>query len=288
MFQYGAAVPTLRYVVVDVFTDTPLQGNQLGVFTDGRGLDDATMQALALELGFPETIFVLPPEQGGTVRVRIFTPRVEMSFAGHPVLGAAWVLAAPLQRDVIELETVAGIVAVELERDESGVLVRGQMAQPVPTVESFQEPDALLAALGVADSALPVEVYDNGMAHAFVALDSPEEVSQLRPDMSALGVFGRLGANCFARAGSRWTTRVFLPGIGIPEDPATGSAAGPLACHLARHGWVDWGEEIEVSQGVELGRASTLFARAEGGDGLIDRVTVSGQAVVVARGEFRL
>jgi trans-2,3-dihydro-3-hydroxyanthranilate isomerase len=189
---------------------------------------------------------------------------------------------------VIELETAAGIVAVTLERDESGAVVRGQMAQPVPTIESFQEPGTLLAALGIEASALPVELYDNGMRHVFVALGSPEDVSQVRPDMSALGVYGRLGANCFAREGSRWKTRVFLPGIGIPEDPATGSAAGPLVCHLARHGWMEWGEEIEISQGAELGRLSVLYARAEGRDGIIDHVTVGGQAVIVARGEFRL
>src|ERR671915_359640 len=113
-------MPTLRYAFADVFTDRPLQGNQLAVFTDARALDDETMQALALEIGFSETVFVLPAEQEGTVRIRIFTPRGELPFAGHPVLGAAWVLAAPLQRDVIQLETGRGIVPVELERDESG------------------------------------------------------------------------------------------------------------------------------------------------------------------------
>ena len=103
-----------RYVVADVFTQTPLTGNQLAVFTDARGLDAGTMQALALEIGFSETVFVLPPEQGGTARMRIFNPKAEMQFAGHPVLGTAFVLAAPLQRGVIELETGAGIVTVTL------------------------------------------------------------------------------------------------------------------------------------------------------------------------------
>ena len=128
---------TYRYVVADVFTDTPLTGNQLAVFTDARGLDDATMQALALEVGFSETVFVLPPERGGNVRIRIFTPYFELPFAGHPTLGTAFVLGAPLQLGVITLETGRGNVPVALERDESGRIVFGRMEQPVPTVEPF-------------------------------------------------------------------------------------------------------------------------------------------------------
>ena len=118
-----------RYVVADVFTDRALEGNQLAVFTDARGLDDETMQRLAFEIGFSETTFVLPPEQGGTVRIRIFTPKTELPFAGHPCLGTAWVLAAPLQRGVVELETASGIVPVELDRDDSGAVVFGRMEQ---------------------------------------------------------------------------------------------------------------------------------------------------------------
>ena len=117
-------MPSLRYVVADVFTDTPLTGNQLAVFTDGRELDAETMQALALEVGFSETVFVLPAEADGDVRIRIFTPRVELPFAGHPVLGTAFVLGAPLQRGVLSLETGSGMVPVELERDESGSIKR--------------------------------------------------------------------------------------------------------------------------------------------------------------------
>jgi trans-2,3-dihydro-3-hydroxyanthranilate isomerase len=280
-------VPGFRYVVVDVFTDRPLQGNQLAVFTDARGLDDETMQALALEIGFSETTFVLPPETGGTVRVRIFTPVKELPFAGHPVLGTAWVLASPLQRNLVELETQSGIVPVELERDESGAIVFGRMAQPIPQGEPYRHSDALLRALGVDGSRLPVEAYDNGVRHTFVALDSPAEVAALRPDFSALGELDVM-ANCFAGSGSAWKTRMFAPSTGVAEDPATGSAAGPLACHLCRHGLVEWGTEIEISQGDELGRPSTLYARAMGQAGSIERVEVGGRAVVVARGEFRL
>src|SRR5918911_1332235 len=109
---------TLRYVVVDVFTDTPLAGNQLAVFTDARGLADDEMQKLARETNFSETVFVLPAESGGHARIRIFTPLAEVPFAGHPTLGTAFVLAAPLQLPEIRLETQKGIVAVALEREQ--------------------------------------------------------------------------------------------------------------------------------------------------------------------------
>ncbi len=280
-------MPTLRYVIADVFTDRALAGNQLAVFTDAQGLDSATMQALAREFGFSETTFVLPPERGGTVRMRIFTPVTELPFAGHPVLGTAWVLSAPLQRGVIELETGSGIVRVKLERDESGAISFGRMEQPLPRPEPYPDPDALFAALGIGGSLLPVETYDNGVRHTFVALGSAEEVAALRPDLAALATLEAL-ANCFAGSGTSWKTRMFAPSSGVAEDPATGSAAGPLACHLCRHGLVEWGMEIVISQGVELGRPSTLFARAEGKNGTIERVEVGGRAVVVARGEFRL
>src|SRR6476620_7127371 len=107
----------LRYVVVDVFTDRPLAGNQLAVFTDARGLPSETMQALAREMNFSESVFVQLPEAGGHARLRIFTPTRELPFAGHPVLGTAFVLAAPLQLDEIRLETGSGVVPVRLERD---------------------------------------------------------------------------------------------------------------------------------------------------------------------------
>ena len=129
------------------------------------------MQALTREIGFSETVFVLPPEQGGTARIRIFNPGVEMRFAGHPTLGAAFVLGAPLQRGVIELETLAGIVPVALERDESGAIVFGRMMQPVPRVEAVEDPDGVLAAIGAERSALPIELYDNGARHIVVMLD---------------------------------------------------------------------------------------------------------------------
>ena len=278
-------MPSLRYVVVDVFTDQPLQGNQLAVFTDARGVDSATMQALAVEIGFSETAFVLPSEDGGQARIRIFNPREEMRFAGHPTLGTAFVLAGPLQLAAIVLETGAGAVEVTLERDDTGRIVFGRMEQPVPEVRPVQRVEELLSALGVAESLLPVELYDNGATHVFVTLESEDAVAALRPGLAAIEPFGVTGVNCIAGTGQRWKSRMFWP---LGEDAATGSAAGPLACHLARHGWIEWGTEIVVSQGAEIGRPSTLHAGADGADGRIDRVWCGGAAVIVARGEFRL
>lgn len=278
-------MPDHRFVVVDVFTDTPLTGNQLAVFTDARGLSDERMQALALEIGFSETVFVLPPEQGGTVRIRIFDPHVEMPFAGHPILGAAFVLGAPLQLGVVELETGAGIVPVALERDQSGRILFGRMHQPVPSVVPVDDPARVLDALGVERAALPIDLYDNGARHIVVVLDGEDEVARLRPDRAAVTALGVTGVSSVAQAGRRWTTRMFWT---HGEDAATGSAAGPIACHLARHGRIPWGEEIVLEQGSAIGRPSVLHARADGGDGLIDAVEVGGCAVVVARGEFRL
>jgi trans-2,3-dihydro-3-hydroxyanthranilate isomerase len=277
-------VTSYRYVVADVFTDTPLTGNQLAVFTDARGLDDRTMQALALEIGFSETTFVLPAEQGGTARMRIFNPVYEMPFAGHPTLGTAFVLGAPLQLGLIELETGVGIVPVSLERDESGQIVFGRMSQPVPRVEAVESVETVLAAVGAGRSLLPVERYDNGTRHIVVLLEETE-LAGLTPDVGAIRSLGVTGVNCVARGASGWRSRMFWEN---GEDPATGSAAGPIACHLARHGLVPWGEQIVIRQGVEMGRPSTLHARADGGNGLIDAVEVGGCAVTVARGEFRL
>jgi trans-2,3-dihydro-3-hydroxyanthranilate isomerase len=316
-------MPSFRYVVADVFTDKPLEGNQVAVFTDAREIPENMLQPLAKEMAFSETVFVYPsgwemptrhePPRGtdaegasvrerneetvfvrrsagdGHVRIRIFTPAAEIPFAGHPTLGTAFVLAGPLQLDEIRIETGNGVVPVRLER-EGARIVFGRMSQPVPSVEPFGEREGeLLAALGVEGSELPIEVYDNGIKHVYVALGAEEQVAALRPDLGALTSFDAvLGVNCFAGSGTRWKTRMFAPAGGVPEDPATGSAAGPLALHLARHGRISFGQEIEISQGAELKRPSTLYARVDGSADRVERVEVGGSAVVVARGEFRL
>jgi trans-2,3-dihydro-3-hydroxyanthranilate isomerase len=281
-------VRRFRYVVTDVFTDTALTGNQLAVFTDARDLDSLTMQALAKEMNFAESVFVLRPQvEDADVRIRIFTPENELPFAGHPTLGAAFVLGGPLQKIVLRIETGAGVVPVELER-EGPKIVFGWMDQPIPPWEPFDRVDELLAALGVSQSGLPVELYHLGPTHLYVELDSPEAVAALAPDFAALERVTGAGTNCFARTPAGWKTRMFAPAHGVAEDAATGSAAGPLAIHLARHGRIAFGEEIEITQGVEIGRPSKLYAQVEGTVERIERVRVGGCAVTVARGEFSL
>ena len=278
---------SFRYVVADVFTDRPLAGNQLAVFTDAHGIPEELLQPLAREMNFSETVFVYTADGDGHARIRIFTPVSELPFAGHPVLGTAFVLAAPLQLGEIRLETGAGVVPVALER-EDGRIVFGRMSQPIPTVRPFERGDELLAALRAEGSELPLELYESGLGNVYVLLSSEEVVASVAPDLGAVAdVMGTVHACCVAGSGSRWKMRMYAPADGVPEDPATGSAAGPLACHLARHGRIGFGEEIEISQGAEIGRPSTLYARAEGSPERIEKVEVGGSAVVVARGEFR-
>jgi len=277
----------LRYTRVDVFTDRALQGNPLAVFTNARGVSDATMQRLAREMNLSETVFLLPPTEGGHCRMRIFTPTREVPFAGHPVLGAAFVVGEPLSADLLRMETGKGIVRVALDR-ENARAVFGWMEQPLPTVAPFAQPGALLRALGVASSVLPVERYDNGPTHAMVCLPAPADVSALRPDLDALAKLDALTVSAFAHDGPEVLTRVFAPAGGVPEDPATGSAAGPLALHLARHGRVAWGAEVRITQGVSIDRPSHLHARASGDASGATRVEVGGSAVIIGRGEVRL
>jgi trans-2,3-dihydro-3-hydroxyanthranilate isomerase len=260
----------LRYVVADVFTDA-------------REIPEERLQRLARELNLSETVFVYTPDGDANVRIRIFTPTLELPFAGHPVLGTAFVLAGPLQLDEIRLETGSGIVPIRLERDGRRIAF-GWMQQPVVTAEEYDGAEALLALLGVEKSGLPVELYEQGPGHVYIELDSPGAVAALRPDLGALKELSPWGTVCFARDGETWKVRVFVPAHGVDEDPATGSAAGPLALHLARHGRVEFGDEIVIRQGAEVGRPSTLHAVARSPE----EIEVGGSAVIVARGEFRL
>jgi trans-2,3-dihydro-3-hydroxyanthranilate isomerase len=279
------------YTIVDAFTDTPLEGNPVAIFADGSGLDGELMQRAARELNLSETVFVLPPSPGAEAdaAVRIFTPGNELPFAGHPVLGTAFVLAqGNAQAERITLETGVGLVPIVLRR-ENGEVVYGEMDQPIPTREPFEQTDELLAALGLQSSELPIEAYRNGPVHIYVALPDEAAVAALRPDQNRLPQLGpEFGINCFAGQDGHFKTRMFGPALGVPEDPATGSAAGPLAVHLARHGRIAYGEQIEIRQGAEIHRPSLLYARVEGSDDHITRVAVGGSAVIVAQGEYRL
>jgi trans-2,3-dihydro-3-hydroxyanthranilate isomerase len=278
-------VKTLRYTLCDVFTERALAGNPLAVFTDARSLDSATMQALAREMNLSETVFVLPPERGGHAKLRIFTPGVELPFAGHPTLGAAFVLGGPLESVELRLELAAGVVPVRLER-EAARIGFGWMTQPNATSLSVQNEAAVVDALGVADRPLAVFGYQNGPEHLYVELASEGAVSALSPNLSLLGRTTPAGVYAFFFDGTRCRARCFVPGKGVSEDPATGSAVGPLALHLRRAGRLADGAVLRVEQGIEMGRPSTLYARI--GDGAAPSIEVGGCAKIVARGQFVL
>ena len=275
-------MPTYRYVFADVFTDTALTGNQLAVFTDARGLDAETMQALALEIGFSETVFVLPPEQGGTARIRIFNPAGRDEVRRPSDARRRLRARRPLQRGVVGARDGRGIVPVVLERDESGRIVFGRMTQPVPRVEEVEARTGprrdRRAALDAPDRA----VRQRRSAHRGEARRRRGAGALVR-DGAAIEALGGTGVNAFARSER------------LAEPHALGARRGSRdrlrrrADRLppGRHGLLEWGDEIVIAQGVEMGRPSTLHARADGGDGLIDAVEVGGAAVIVARGEFR-
>ena len=275
---------TYEYAVADVFTDTPLEGNPTAVFLDAAGLSAGRMQQIAHEMHLSETVFVLPAEADGDVRVRIFTPVNELPFAGHPTLGTAVVLGGSTSAERIRMETAMGTVPFQLERTEDGRVDAARMWQPVPTWEPYDRAEELLAGLGVSESTLPVEVYRNGPRHVFVGLKSVAALASVEPDQRILARLPDMAANCFAGSGTQWRLRMFSPAYGVVEDAATGSAAGSLAVHLARHGIVPFGAGIEIRQGIEIGRPSTMRSQATGASDRIESVEVAGSAVVVARG----
>jgi trans-2,3-dihydro-3-hydroxyanthranilate isomerase len=276
------------YVVLDVFTRVPLQGNPVAVFLDAAGLSAQTMQRAARELNLSETVFLFAGDGEADARLRIFTPAVELPFAGHPVLGTAFVVGTSSGGETVTLGTGAGLVPVALTRAGDAIEF-GEMAQPLPVAESFSASAELFTALGVAGSEVPVGAWRNGPLHLYVQLPDAAAVDALAPDVGALARVVPGGVSCYAvTAPGRVHSRMFGPALGVTEDPATGSAAGPLAVHLATHGVCDWGTEIEIDQGVAMGRPSRLHARALGGEDGVERVLVGGSAVHVAQGRYRL
>lgn len=276
-----------RYVVADVFATTPLLGNPVAVFLDGVGLSTERMQQIAREMNLSETTFVLPAEAGGYARVRVFTPVNELPFAGHPLLGTAIALADADPVESMELETHQATIPFTFHRSAEGVL-SATMRQPVPEWQPYELLETLLLGVDVMEPILPVEVYRNGPRHVFVGVRNIAALSRIQPDLRVLAELPDVAVNCFAGNGYRWRSRMFSPAYGVAEDAATGSAAGPLAVHLARHGLIEFGRQIEIKQGVEMGRPSTMLATAFGAAGAIERVEVAGSAVVVAGGSLYL
>jgi len=298
------------YFHYDVFTSTRFEGNQLAVFPDARGMSADDMQTIAREMNFSESTFLLPAETPGTdTRMRIFTPGGELPMAGHPTIGTTFALADSgvirpgTERFVFGLGV--GPTPVELtwvgER-----LDFAWMDQKPPIVRRPQsaEPD-ILRAIGVDASAraraLPVEEISCGVPFVYVPLASRADVDRADPDLAALRSLrsafpdGHNAVFLFSvePAGSDVTvySRMFAPGLGVPEDPATGGASGPLGCYLVAHELVpraSWTDMISL-QGVKMLRPSRIHIRVSASDArAIDRVQVGGRAVKVGEGTIAL
>jgi len=276
------------YVTLDVFTEQRFGGNPLAVVLDGQGLSDAEMQAIAAEFNYSETTFVLPSQQNLGPVVRIFTPRSELSFAGHPTIGTALALRAEgkLAGTEAVLEEKAGPVPIVFG-DDGRVRFRapgGVERQPAASREDGARALGLPAAAIASD---PVRA-GAGLNFPFVEVADRAALAKARAtgDVPALAdevaVFADLGDQQIAM-------RVFVPGHGIPEDPATGSAAAGLAVVLAaRHQMRDGELAWTIEQGVEMGRPSQIKISAVKADGEIREIYVEGRAVAVMRGRIEL
>lgn len=294
----------LSYHLVDVFTDRPFGGNPLAVFTDGRGIPDALMQSIAKELNLSETTFVLPADEAKhDFRVRIFTPKSELPMAGHPTVGTAFVLARKgmlKKREAVFEEGVGPVpVSIELAADGPGFI---EMRQPLPKFgPRFEDASAVAEMLSLGPRAirdLALEVVSCGNPFFFVPIDTLESIRSIRfrSDLAERIVeeTGATGVFVFSQeveiAGSQVHGRLFAPGQGITEDPATGSAAGPLGCYLSRYGLAARiGETRSVlEQGIEMGRPSFLHIRIRHTGDEITAVHVGGRSCYMGSGQLEL
>ncbi|GLZ02070.1 PhzF family phenazine biosynthesis protein [Actinoplanes sp. NBRC 103695] len=277
-----------EYSLADVFTTTSLAGNPVAVFDVAAAVPEALMQPIARELNLSETVFVLPGDGSADVRVRIFTPVNELPFAGHPTMGTAIVLGSARPGHTMTMGTGRGVVPFTFDRDSDGRILSATMRQPVPTWQPYEHTEVLLRSLGAIEPVTAVDAYRNGPRHVLVGFGSVEELSAVRPDLQVIATLPDMSAICFAGSGSRWRMRMFSPAYGVTEDAGTGSAAGPLAIHLIRHSLVSPDDWIEIRQGVEMGRPSTMWASASGSGDSFHTVRLRGSAVVVGRGELNV
>jgi trans-2,3-dihydro-3-hydroxyanthranilate isomerase len=293
------------YVLLDVFTDHPLEGNQLAVVTDAHGLSDAEMQALAKETNLSETTFILPREANVErergVHVRIFTVQEELPFAGHPTLGTAWAIYQQLQNQqnagaTVELELKVGKIPVSFTTGSDGRLT-GEMRQRDPDFGEILPAEVVARATGVKldsiDTSLPIQTVSTGMPFTIVPLKSLAAMRELRVDQQAASAFARERGGKFFYFVSRQTE---TPGATLHarmqfyngEDPATGSAAGCCTGWAVQHGVLASEEQGLIEQGLEIGRPSFLKIRGrKTADSVVD-VRVGGGVVEIARGTFIL
>jgi trans-2,3-dihydro-3-hydroxyanthranilate isomerase len=289
---------SFRYVTTDVFTDQPLSGNPLAVVLDAQGLEPREMQAIATEFNYSETAFVLPPTNPAhTATVRIFTPRIEVPFAGHPNVGTAFVLGT-LGRcgPTATFEEHAGLVAVDLMID-GGRTIGATITAPKPL--SLSSP---VTASRVAESVCldPADIETRGHAPQVASVGLPFVVAELvshaalrraKPDLRLLEILFKEthgeGIHLYVRADkdphADVYTRMFAPQDGVPEDPATGSANAALSALLAQRHGAAGSHTLRIAQGIEMGRPSLLLTEV-GPKG----VRVGGQCVMVMEGTLQI
>ncbi|HEY0875424.1 MAG TPA: PhzF family phenazine biosynthesis protein [Vicinamibacterales bacterium] len=296
----------MRYLHLDVFTSTPFEGNQLAVFPDPGELSTAQMQTIAKEMNFSESTFIFPREGNGDMKMRIFTPGEELPIAGHPTIGSTFALAieGAIERGrrefVFELGVGPTPVALEWDGD---ALAFAWMTQPRPAFGPIVTDRAALAgAIGVRDTdlatGLPAQLVSCGVPYVLVPMASRSAVDSVSVERHAFARCCR-DAGLDETPGFFFTTatgspegttysRMIAPGLGIAEDPATGSAAGPLGSYLLHHRVVapDAAREMVNLQGFAMGRPSRIYISIEGEPDDITRVRVGGKAVLVGRGEL--
>jgi trans-2,3-dihydro-3-hydroxyanthranilate isomerase len=297
---------TYEFIQLDVFTKTPLTGNPLAIFTDGRGLSDQQMQALAREMNLSETTFVLPREsqveaQEGK-RVRIFTVEEELPFAGHPTLGTALYLhsTAASGADEIVLDLNVGKIGVRFSTDSNHRSNRvagdvfGEMRQRDPEFGPTLPPDKVASVLGSEEIAAewPSQIVSTGLPFAIVPIRDSKTLANLKPDLVKAGALleGTGARFCYFISPERQgrlevRARMFFYG---GEDPATGSAAGCAVSWMVRHGAAKSDEQILIYQGVEARRPSEIFVRATREGEKVTNVRVGGYAAEVLRGTVSL
>ncbi|WP_429930843.1 PhzF family phenazine biosynthesis protein [Agrobacterium vitis] len=301
---------SIPFITLDVFTVERFRGNPLAVILDGRGLSDATMQAIAAEFGYSETTFVLPPtDTANTAQVRIFTPVMEIPFAGHPNVGTAIALAGqptlfdrPLGDD-LRFEEKAGLVTVQLSRDDNG-LVNASIRAPQPLFVSGPVATADLAsAMCLAES----DIQTANHAPAFISVGLKFIAAELtdlvalgrsKPDLAALGRLVEIHADqetdgatfLYCRMSENHIrARMFSPFDNVAEDPATGSASAALAAYLAQQApEADLDQTLVIEQGVEMGRRSLITITVQKAGGNVIRTEISGHAVTVMQGTLSI
>ncbi|MFC4148555.1 PhzF family phenazine biosynthesis protein [Micromonospora mangrovi] len=280
---------TLAYEIVDVFTDRPFAGNPLAVVFGAEGLATEQMQSLALEFNLSETVFVLPPTQvGATYRARIFTPVEELPFAGHPSVGAAVTASRRGMFGVGQITQECGAGVLPIEVTPTGATLTGGP----PTLGPELDPEPLLELVGltVADHAGPApRVAGCGLEFPYLSVH-PDAVARAKVNPAVAERYGVEHVSVFSWEPTAQTAhaRVFVPGLGVPEDPATGSAALGLGVWLVASGQLpgDGHSAYTVHQGIEIHRPSVLACTVTAADGAVVGATVAGQVVPIARGEI--